>query len=283
MQSYDLFMLVVMAGAIFFGIWKGLAWQIASVAAIFVSYFVAMTFRSQLAGLISAEPPWDHFLAMFILFIGTSMAVWILFGFVRSSIEKMHLKSFDRQAGGALGAVKGALLCIIVTLFAVSLLGEETRQAICSSKSGGYIARALTHLDGVVPQEIAQYVDPYIEKFNDVMDEHQLNPQLDYVNQNDPGQFWQQQPQANGQQPMWGNTAPAGTPNERLGQLQQFENNPTGGQRVYNGMTGQWETTQPPATQNQGFRLPQINLPDINFQKAGEMIDRFNDSQTDRR
>ena len=58
MGIYDLLMLAVMVGCIMFGLWKGFAWQVASIAAIFVSYFVAMIFRGPLSGYISVSEPW---------------------------------------------------------------------------------------------------------------------------------------------------------------------------------------------------------------------------------
>src|SRR5262245_36460026 len=45
MQAYDVLMLIVLGLAIVWGAWKGLAWQIASIASIGVSYFVALHFR----------------------------------------------------------------------------------------------------------------------------------------------------------------------------------------------------------------------------------------------
>ena len=101
MQFYDLVMLAVMGGSILFGLWKGLAWQIASVAAIVVSYFVARNLNGPVANMIGGDPAWNRFLAMFILFLGTSLAIWIVFGFVRSTIERLHLRSFDRAHGRA--------------------------------------------------------------------------------------------------------------------------------------------------------------------------------------
>ena len=175
MQAYDLLMLAVMVGAILFGVWKGLAWQVASLAAVVVSYFVAINFRGPVANLIGAEPPWDRFLAMFLLFVGTSLAIWFAFGYIKETIEKMHLNSFDRQVGGLVGAIKGALLCIIITLFAVSLLGDSTRRAICTSYSGNYISRAIANLSGVMPAEISQHIDPYINRFHAEMEKHKDN------------------------------------------------------------------------------------------------------------
>lgn len=166
MSIYDLVMLIVFVGAILFGLWKGLAWQVASVAAIFLSYFVSMTFRGQVARFISAEEPWNQFAAMLILFLGTSLVVWSVFAMVKGRIREMELNGFDRQAGAILGAVKGALLCMVVTMFAVTLLGNTARNAIYASRSGGYIVRGINQLSAVVPTEIHKYIDPYIADFN---------------------------------------------------------------------------------------------------------------------
>ena len=79
MQAYDIFMLIVLGVAVVWGAWKGLAWQIASLASIALSYFVALNFRQPLAGVINASPPWNVFLAMLILFLGTGLVVWVGF------------------------------------------------------------------------------------------------------------------------------------------------------------------------------------------------------------
>ena len=131
MQPYDIFMLIVLALAIVWGAWKGLAWQIASIASIALSYLVALNFRQPLAGIINASPPWNIFSAMLILFLATGLVVWIGFNLVSELIERVKLKEFDRQLGAIFGAAKGVILCVLITLFAVALLGDTpvpTRQ-----------------------------------------------------------------------------------------------------------------------------------------------------------
>ena len=60
MTFYDIIILVLLLGAVVFGYWKGLAWQIASVAAVVVSYFAAYRFRDQVAQFVQAEPPFNR-------------------------------------------------------------------------------------------------------------------------------------------------------------------------------------------------------------------------------
>lgn len=166
MQPYDVFMLIVLGIAVAWGAWKGLAWQLASLASITLSYLVSLQFRQTLAGVINASPPWNMFLAMLILFLGTGLVVWVGFNLISEVIERVKLKEFDRQLGALFGAAKGVLLCVIITLFSVALLGDSQRQAICNSKSGYYIAVLLDKADAVIPQELHQVLDPYIHKLD---------------------------------------------------------------------------------------------------------------------
>jgi membrane protein required for colicin V production len=165
MQAYDLIMLIVLATTTIFGAIKGFAWQLASLASIVVSYFVAYSCRNDVAKMINAQPPWNLFLAMLLLYFGSSLIIWMLFRLVSTSIDKIRLKEFDRHLGAGFGLLKGMALCLIITMFAMTLLGASQQQRIANSKSGLYMSRILANADGILPVEIKQIVGPYI---NDV-------------------------------------------------------------------------------------------------------------------
>ena len=165
MSIYDVVMIIVLLGAVWFGYRKGLAWQVASVAAICLSYFVAVTFPDVITPYISAEAPFNRFAAMLILFVGTSLIVWTLFASVSKSLKKLELKGFDRQAGALVGGLKGALLCMVITMFAVALLGDSARNAIWQSKTGYYVVQGIDKLPGLLPAELAQHIHTYVENF----------------------------------------------------------------------------------------------------------------------
>jgi membrane protein required for colicin V production len=162
MQTYDILMLIILASAAIFGAIKGFAWQIASLASIVVSYFVANYFRYDVAKHINAQPPWNVFLAMLLLFFGTSLAIWLVFRMVSSSIDKIRLKEFDRQLGAGFGLIKGAAMCCVVTMFAMTLLGPNQKTAIARSRSGQYISQALAHAGSIMPPEVKEVIGPYI-------------------------------------------------------------------------------------------------------------------------
>ena len=166
MQAYDLIMLIVLGMATIFGAIKGFAWQVASLASILISYLVAYRFRFQVAEMIHAAPPWNLFLAMLILYVGSSFVIWVGFRLLSGAIDKVRLKEFDRHIGAAFGLGKGFIYCLLITMFAMSLLGPKQQAAICQSRSGYYIASALDKGVGILPKEIHDVVGPYLEQLD---------------------------------------------------------------------------------------------------------------------
>lgn len=172
MHAYDVIMLFILVACVVWGLWKGLAWQIASFASFTLSYIVSYQFRDQLAAYINTEAPWNMFLAMLILYVGTSLAIWIVFRFVSGVIEKVKLQEFDAQLGGMLGLIKGVVVCSVITLFAVALLPADWKKEIVSSHSGYYLAVGLDKLEMIMPKEWHDVVHPYVHPFGGEDHEH---------------------------------------------------------------------------------------------------------------
>lgn len=205
MQTYDLVMLAVLVLATIFGFWKGLAWQIASLASLVVSYFVALKFADRLAPMVSDHAPFNKFIAMLIIYAGASLAIWMLFRVVAGVIDGVKLKEFDRQMGALVGFGKGVLICIAITFFAVSLLGTQRRDQIIASRSGQYIVQFLDKADAVAPPEIKGVISPYIEQINRRLDpNYQPNPQEDLQ---EIRRMWDQQAGGGGGDSAWPSTS----------------------------------------------------------------------------
>ena len=168
-QPYDILMLAILVLTTLFGAWKGMAWQLASVASFVLSFLVASRCSGMLAPHLSDRAPWNRVLAMLILFVATSAAVWIVFRLVAGLIDKVRLKEFDRQLGALLGVVKGALLCLVITFFAVTL-SEALRQKVLLSRSGYYIAKLIDQAGPVLPEEIQGVLGQYIEELDRKLD-----------------------------------------------------------------------------------------------------------------
>lgn len=171
MQTYDLLMLLVLVCATMFGFWKGMAWQLASLASLVVSYLAALKFSERLAPTFGDTAPWNRFVAMLAIYIVTSFVIWTAFRLISGAIDKVRLEAFDKQLGALFGCFKGILLCIAITFFAVTLLPPAQGEMIVGSQSGKYIAQFLSKADAVMPPEIHQVVDPYLHRV-----QQRLNP-----------------------------------------------------------------------------------------------------------
>ena len=123
-----------------------MAWQVASLAAIVLSYFIACGSASRWRPCSARKDRSNRFVAMFVIYMVTSLVVWLCFRAVREFIDRLRLQEFDRQIGGMFGAAKGVLWCVAITFFAVSLL-PGIRDQVLQSQSGHYIALLLNQAE----------------------------------------------------------------------------------------------------------------------------------------
>ena len=163
-EGYDLVMIGILAVAALLGYFKGMVWQIAWIAGIVASSFVAFRFSAQVAPWCGQQAPWNRYLAMLALYAGTSLAVWLVFRLISGFINAIHLSAFDHQLGLLLGAAKGALLCVVITFFAVTL-APSYRHQIVASRSGRFVAELIVRADTYLPKEIHDTVEPFVDEF----------------------------------------------------------------------------------------------------------------------
>ncbi len=164
-EPYDVAMLVVLVICTAFGAWKGMAWQLAALASLVVSAAVASRFSGPLAPYFSVRAPWNRALAMLVLYLATSVIIWLLFRMVKKFINRVRLKEFDRQVGALVGLAKGVLLCLVITFFAVTL-SESARQRVLRSRSGYYAAVLIHRATPALPPEIREVLGGYIEQLH---------------------------------------------------------------------------------------------------------------------
>jgi hypothetical protein len=83
---------------------------------------------------------------------------------ISKAISAVHLSAFDHQLGLLLGLAKGALLCVVVTFFSVTL-APNYRHQIVASRSGRLVAELIVRADTYLPKEIHETVDPFVKQF----------------------------------------------------------------------------------------------------------------------
>jgi membrane protein required for colicin V production len=181
MDWYDIAMLAVLGLATLFGAWKGMAWQLASLASLVLSYFLALKFSAKLAPLFGSSAPWNRFVAMLVIYLTVSLIIWLMFRMVARFLDRIKLRDFDHQVGALFGFVKGVLLCLAITFFALGL-SDALREHILATRSGHYMALFLNKADAIMPPEVHQVLDPYMNKLQE-----RLNPREPFTPNNLPG------------------------------------------------------------------------------------------------
>jgi membrane protein required for colicin V production len=165
LQPYDFLMLAVLLLCTGFGAWKGMAWQLAALGSVVVSVAVAVHGSIPLAPYVKLQEPWNRCVAMLVLYLVTSLGIWLLFRLVARIIDRVRLKEFDRQMGALFGAAKGVLWCLVITFFAVTL-SESARQSVLRSRSGYYTALLIRRARPVLPEDLRDLLGKYIDELD---------------------------------------------------------------------------------------------------------------------
>lgn len=170
MQPYDFLMIAILVGLTLYGYSKGMAWQVAYLASLIASYFVALRFADQFAPMFGDSAPFNKFVAMLVIYIVTSLGIWMVFRVVRGGIDRVKLQGFDHQMGALVGFARGVLWCVGITFFAVTLLPTSQKESIVRTRSGRAIAMLLDKTDAVVPPEVHDVIGPVIDRVQQGME-----------------------------------------------------------------------------------------------------------------
>jgi uncharacterized membrane protein required for colicin V production len=160
MTPYDAAMAGVLIAGMFWGAWRGIVWQIASIASLILGYSVAHPLSGQLAPHFPGEPLVARALAMLTVYCVVAGGVFFTAWIIRATLRKLKFEAFDRHLGMVLGGLEGALLGMVATLFVVSL-APQTRDPIFASPTGKVVGQVMSALGPVLPDEARGVLAPF--------------------------------------------------------------------------------------------------------------------------
>ena len=158
---YDAAMAGVVVAGMIWGAYRGVTWQLASIASVVLGYMVAHPASAQLAPHFPGDPVIARTLAMLAVYVGVSAGVFLVAWGVRATLKAIKFEAFDRHLGMLLGGMEGALLGILATFFVVSL-SPSMREPIFSSPSGHLVGNVMNALGPVLPGEAREALAPFI-------------------------------------------------------------------------------------------------------------------------
>jgi uncharacterized membrane protein required for colicin V production len=205
MTIYDALMLLIVIVALVQGAWRGMVWQLAPIASLILGYIVAYP-MSITAAQYFGRPPLNRLWAMLAIYAVVSMGVYLFIRSLRESLEKMKLVEFDRHLGGLLGAVKGVLFTVALTIGLITI-SDDARDIILKSESVTIAARIMNTISPILPEQLNALVSPYVKNLNDQLPEIADHPTFEIPLPSLPNVL----------------TPPRTATNDRLGKPKRFE------------------------------------------------------------
>jgi membrane protein required for colicin V production len=160
MATLDWIFLAVLLGSLALGAWRGLVYEVLSVAGWIAAFVLAQWLAPDAAAWLPMGGAGDalRYAAGFVLvFIAAAFAAGLLSWLVKKLVEAVGLRPVDRTLGAAFGLVRGAvlLLALAVVIHATSL---QSGQWWTESKGAGVATAALKGLKPVLPERFGQFL-----------------------------------------------------------------------------------------------------------------------------
>jgi len=157
MVWYDIVILAILVYATWQGAQRGLVTQLAWIAALILCFKFADKLAPMIEPQINVDQPLRHWIAMLVLYVGFSLGSFMAAGILNSWMEKAKFKDFDRHLGALLGFLKGVVIGLVVTFFAVTVF-DSLKAAVLVSFSGRGACWILDTVKPITPDYFPAYL-----------------------------------------------------------------------------------------------------------------------------
>lgn len=161
----DLVCVAILGLSFILGIWRGLIYEVLSLAGWVLAYFFAQMLAPTFAPLVPQylSLDWDagatvHYAVAFIvLFVVGLIASSLLAMGLKMFTQALGLKPVDRALGAAFGLLRG-LLIVLVLAAAVEMTPWAEQEAWTESTLNPYLQAGVTLIEPLLPHAIRQYL-----------------------------------------------------------------------------------------------------------------------------
>ena len=160
MSWVDIALLVVLGLSILLGLWRGLVYEVLSVAGWVIAFFAAQHYAGAMGEMLPMEQfdPSLRLAAGFALvFIATAFACGLVSWLVKKMVASVGLRPVDRFLGGVFGVARGLLILLGLTVV-VSMTPMRTNPDWQGSPVAAGLAQGLSAIKPALPETIGQYL-----------------------------------------------------------------------------------------------------------------------------
>ncbi len=159
MAALDIAFLLVLAASVLLGIWRGLVYEVLSVAGWVAAFFLAQWYAgaaAQLLPLTDTAEPLRYGIGFVLVFVVTVFAAGLLSWLIKQGVESVGLRPVDRALGAGFGLLRGVVLLLAAALL-VNMTPLKNNEAWRSAQGTVWLEAGLKSLKGVMPGQFAQY------------------------------------------------------------------------------------------------------------------------------
>lgn len=142
------------------GLWRGLVYEVISVAAWVAAFLLAQWYAADMAAILpmdGASEPLRLAAGFALVFLGTAFAGGLLAWLVKKLVESVGLRPVDRVLGGAFGLARGVVILLAVAVV-VSMTQMQQASWWQASSAAGVLSTALHEIKPLLPDPLARYL-----------------------------------------------------------------------------------------------------------------------------
>lgn len=160
MAPLDWIILAVLVLSLGLGAWRGLVYEVLSLAGWVAAFVVAQWLAPRAAAWLpmgQASEVLRYAAGFALVFIATVFAAGLLSWLVKKAVEAVGLRPVDRILGAVFGLLRGLVIVLAATVVALMTPLQDTA-AWQQSAGAATAASALRHLKPILPERFGQHL-----------------------------------------------------------------------------------------------------------------------------
>ena len=160
MVVLDWFFLTVLSISLLLGAWRGLVFEMFSLAGWVAAFFVAQWFAADVAQWLpmsGAAEPLRYAAGFGVTFMLVAFAAGLVAVFVKKLVTVAGLAPVDRVLGSVFGLIRGVIL-LLAAAVVVAMTPLKNSVWWAESMGAGYLGVALKGIKPMVPAEFGKYL-----------------------------------------------------------------------------------------------------------------------------
>lgn len=158
MAALDWLCIVVLVGSLIIGAWRGLVFELLSLAGWIIAFFLAQWFAADASTLLPMkdyDPTIQHAVGFVLVFVIAIFACSFLAWLMKKLIDAIGLRPADRALGGLFGLLRGVLV-LLVLAFVAELTPMHEAEWWKNAQSASILEAALKTIKPVLPMDMKE-------------------------------------------------------------------------------------------------------------------------------